>query len=99
MDKDERRIVFWGDGSDTREVLYVVDCAEAIVLATEKYDGREPVNVGAGFEVRIRDLTNTIAELTGFEGEDRLGYGESQWPAEAMFGHEPGGRMFRLPRQ
>lgn len=69
MDKRERRIVCWGDGTATREFLYVVDCAEAIVLATEKYDGREPVNVGAGFEVAIRDVASTVAELSGFDGE------------------------------
>jgi GDP-L-fucose synthase len=58
----------WGDGSATREFLYVEDCAEAIVLATERYDGAEPVNVGAGFEIPIRDLAPLIGELTGFRG-------------------------------
>lgn len=62
-------IEVWGSGKATREFLYVEDCAEAIVLATEKYDGSEPVNIGSGMEVSIRDLVELIAELTGFEGE------------------------------
>jgi GDP-L-fucose synthase len=61
-------VACWGDGSPTREFLYVEDCAEAIVLATERYDGAEPVNVGAGFEVSIRDLAALIVELTGYRG-------------------------------
>jgi GDP-L-fucose synthase len=64
-------IVCWGDGTATREFLYVEDCAEAIVLATERYDGPEPVNVGAGFEISIRDLAELVAELTGFRGRIR----------------------------
>jgi GDP-L-fucose synthase len=63
------RVVLWGDGSPTREWLYVDDCAEALALAAERYDGAEPVNVGTGEEVSIRDLAETIAELTGFDGE------------------------------
>jgi GDP-L-fucose synthase len=65
--KDE--IVAWGTGSATREFLYVDDCAEAIVLATERYDKPEPVNIGAGFEISIKDLTYLIAKLTGFNGK------------------------------
>src|SRR4051794_23812613 len=61
-------VVCWGTGNATREFLYVEDCAEAIVLAAEAYDGVEPVNVGAGFEISIRDLAELIAELTGFKG-------------------------------
>ncbi len=61
-------VVCWGTGNATREFLYVEDCAEAIVLATERYDSPEPVNVGAGFEISIRDLAELIAELTGFRG-------------------------------
>jgi GDP-L-fucose synthase len=63
-----REIVCWGDGSATREFLCVDDCAEAIVLACEHYDGPEPVNVGAGFEISIKDLVRLIAELTGYRG-------------------------------
>jgi GDP-L-fucose synthase len=65
----EKQIVCWGDGSATREFLFVDDCAEAIVLASERYNGSEPVNVGAGFEISIRVLTEKIAELVGFRGE------------------------------
>lgn len=61
-------IVCWGDGSATREFLYVEDCAEAIGLATEWYDGVDPVNIGAGFEISIKELVELVAELTGFEG-------------------------------
>ena len=59
-------VVCWGTGNATREFLYVEDCAEAIVLAAEQYDQPEPVNLGAGFEISIRDLAELIAELTGF---------------------------------
>jgi GDP-L-fucose synthase len=61
-------MVCWGTGNATREFLYVEDCAEAIVLAVERYDRPEPVNLGAGFEMSIRDLAELIAELTGFSG-------------------------------
>ncbi len=63
------RIVLWGDGSPTREFLYVEDAADAFVLAAERYSGPEPVNVGTGAEISIRELAETIAELTGFTGE------------------------------
>ena len=61
-------IVVWGTGNASREFLYVADCAEAIVLAAERYDGAEPVNVGAGFEIKIKDLVPLIAKITGFQG-------------------------------
>lgn len=61
-------VVVWGDGSATREFLYVDDGAEAIVRATERYDGSEPVNLGAGFEISIKDLAEQIAGLAGFTG-------------------------------
>ena len=61
-------IEVWGTGKASREFLYVADAAEAIVLATERYDGAEPVNIGAGAEIMIRDLVPLIAKLTGFEG-------------------------------
>jgi GDP-L-fucose synthase len=69
QERGEREIVLWGDGSPTREFLYVDDCAEAIWLAAQRYDGPEPVNVGTGEEISIRDLAHLIAELTGFDGE------------------------------
>ena len=61
-------VTVWGTGSATREFLYVEDAAEAIVLAAERYDGEEPVNVGAGHEISIRDLVQLVAKLTGFSG-------------------------------
>ncbi len=64
-----REIVLWGDGSPTREFLYVEDAAEAILLAAEQYDGNDPVNLGTGEEVPIRDLAKMIAEEVGFTGE------------------------------
>lgn len=68
IDNQHDEIVVWGDGSPTREFLYVEDCAEAIVLAIERYDKPEPVNIGAGFEMSIKDLVHLIADLTGFRG-------------------------------
>ena len=62
-------VVLWGDGSPTREFLYVDDCAEGLVLAADRYDGPEPMNLGTGVETSIRELAETIAELTGFTGE------------------------------
>jgi GDP-L-fucose synthase len=68
-ERDDKDIVLWGDGSPTREFLYVDDCVEALWLAAQRYDGAEPVNVGSGEEISIRDLGTLVAELTGFEGE------------------------------
>jgi GDP-L-fucose synthase len=61
----------WGTGSASREFLYVDDAAEGIVLATERYDDADPVNLGTGREVRIRELVELIVRLAGFEGEVR----------------------------
>lgn len=58
----------WGDGSPTREFVYVEDAAEGIVLASERYNGPDPVNIGSGFEISIRDLAGLIAEKTGYTG-------------------------------
>ncbi len=66
--RGEREIVVWGDGSPTREFLYVDDAAEGILLATEFYDSSEPVNLGSGEEISIKDLAEKIVELTGFDG-------------------------------
>jgi GDP-L-fucose synthase len=68
MVDNPEEVVLWGDGSPTREFLYVDDCAAALELAAERYDGAEPVNVGTGEEISIRDLAALVAELTGFEG-------------------------------
>jgi GDP-L-fucose synthase len=62
-------ITVWGTGKATREFLYVEDCAEGILLAAERYNKPDPVNLGAGFEISIKDLVKLIAELTGFKGE------------------------------
>ncbi len=69
VERGERQIVVWGDGTPTREFLYVEDAAEGIVLAAERYDKSEPVNLGSAFEISIRDLVGIIARATGFEGE------------------------------
>jgi GDP-L-fucose synthase len=62
-------VILWGDGSPTREFLHVEDAAEGIVLAAERYNGEEPVNLGSGQELSIRDLANIIAEEIGFIGK------------------------------
>jgi GDP-L-fucose synthase len=67
--RGDRQVVLWGDGSPTREFLYVEDAADGILMAAEKYDGSEPVNLGSGAEIRIKDLAEMIARLTKFEGE------------------------------
>jgi len=64
----QREIVLWGDGSPTREFLYVKDAAEGLLLATERYDGGEPVNLGTGEEITIRQLAHIIAAEVGFSG-------------------------------
>ena len=69
VEQGEDEIVCWGDGSPTREFLYVEDAAEGILLAAEKYDKSEPVNLGSGQEISIRDLVQLIAEYTRFRGK------------------------------
>lgn len=68
-DRGEKQVVAWGTGSPTREFLYVDDAAEGILLATKHYEKSDPVNIGSGQEISIRDLTELVAELVGFEGE------------------------------
>jgi GDP-L-fucose synthase len=68
MIESSDEIVLWGDGSPTREFLYVDDCVEGLVLAADRYDGAEPVNLGAGKEISIRELADLVAEVTGFTG-------------------------------
>ena len=70
-DRGDSFIEAWGTGAASREFLYVEDAARGIVLAAERYDGRDPVNLGVGSEITIRDLTELIARLTGFTGEIR----------------------------
>jgi GDP-L-fucose synthase len=69
MDKGEKEITLWGTGSASREFLYVEDAAEGILLATEHYNSSAPVNLGAGFEIKIKDLAEKIVALTGFDGK------------------------------
>jgi GDP-L-fucose synthase len=69
LDTGEKEIVVWGDGSPTREFLYVDDAAEGIVLATEKYGKADPVNLGSGTEISIRNLVTIIADHVGFKGK------------------------------
>lgn len=66
--RNEEFVSVWGTGDATREFLYVDDCAQAIILATEKYNKSDPVNIGSSFEISIRELANLIKELTGFKG-------------------------------
>jgi len=66
---DKDHIVVWGDGSPTREFIYVTDAARGIALATERYNESLPVNLGSGFEISIKDLAEKIAKMTGFEGD------------------------------
>jgi GDP-L-fucose synthase len=68
-ERGDRDVVLWGDGSPTREFLYVEDAAEALFFASQRYDGGEPVNLGTGQEISIRELAEVIAEATGFSGE------------------------------
>jgi GDP-L-fucose synthase len=68
MVEADDEVVLWGDGSPTREFLYVDDCVEGLVLAAERYDGPEPVNLGAAREISIRELAELIADVTGYEG-------------------------------
>ena len=71
MHESRDEVVLWGDGTPTREFLYVEDCVDGLLLAAERYDGAQPVNLGTGKEISIRELAELIAELTGFAGEIR----------------------------
>jgi len=68
IEKGADEIVVWGDGSATREFLYVEDAAEAILLASERYNSSDPVNLGSGEEISIKNLVHTIADMVGFKG-------------------------------
>lgn len=69
IDAHDDKIEVWGTGSATREFFYVEDAAQAICMAADTYNKSEPVNIGAGFEISIKELTELIAKLTGFQGE------------------------------
>ena len=68
-ERGEKELLVWGDGTPTREFLYVEDAADGIVTAAEKYNGSEPVNLGSGYEISIKNLTEMIVRQTGFEGK------------------------------
>jgi len=68
-ERGDEAITAWGTGEPTREFLYVEDAADGILTATERYDRSEPVNLGSGMEISVRELVETIADVTGFEGE------------------------------
>jgi len=67
--RGDETVTLWGDGSPTREFFYAGDAARGIVMAAERYSGSEPVNLGAGMEISIKDLAKLVAKLTGFDGE------------------------------
>jgi len=69
LKENKNEIVVWGTGKATREFLYVKDCRDAILLAAEKYNKPDPVNIGVGFEISIKELVNVITKLTGFKGK------------------------------
>jgi GDP-L-fucose synthase len=69
--KNENEVMVWGTGEASREFLYVEDAAEAIMLATEQYNEPDPLNIGAGLEIRIKDLVDLVAKVTGFSGKIR----------------------------
>ncbi|MGZ6970623.1 MAG: GDP-L-fucose synthase family protein [Thermoanaerobaculia bacterium] len=71
VESGAREVVLWGDGTPTREFLYVEDAAEGILAAAERYDGAAPVNLGSGEEISIRDLASLVARETGYQGEIR----------------------------
>ena len=73
MVEAEDEVVLWGDGSPTREFLYVEDCVDGLVLAAERYDGPEPVNLGAAKEISIRELAELVADVTGLRRADHVG--------------------------
>jgi GDP-L-fucose synthase len=69
IERKDDRIVCWGSGTVTREFLHAADCADGVLLASEHYNSSEPVNIGSGFEISIRELAEKIARLTGFTGD------------------------------
>src|SRR2546423_8036307 len=94
-------VVLWGDGSPTREFLYVDDCVDGVVLATEQYDAADPVNLGAGKEISIRELAALIAEVVGFSGkivwDTNMPNGQPRRSIDATRAHELFGFEARTP--
>ena len=86
----------WGTGSASREFLYVDDAAEGIVLAAERYDGDDPVNLGTDEELPIKELVEIIRDLVGFGGDDRLGRLQARRPTPSSGRSQPGQGALRL---
>ena len=91
-------IAVWGDGSPTREFLYVEDAAEGIHLAAERYDGEAPVNLGSGMEISIQDLVGVDLPADRIPWGGGLGYQPTQRPAPTLPGYVPGRGAVRLSR-
>ena len=98
QERGETRSSLWGDGSPTREFLYVDDCAEGIVLAAERYDGAEPVNLGTGEEISIRELAELDRRADRLRRRDRLGHVEAERPAAPQLDVSRAEELLRLPR-
>jgi GDP-L-fucose synthase len=101
MNDGADEVVLWGDGSPTREFLYVEDCADGFMLAAERYDGPEPVNLGAGKEISIRELAELVANVVGFEGritwDTSMPNGQPRRSLDASRAHELFGFEARTP--
>ena len=101
MNDGADEVVLWGDGSPTREFLYVEDCADGFLLAAERYDGPEPVNLGAGKEISIRELAELVADVVGFEGritwDTSMPNGQPRRSLDASRAHELFGFEARTP--
>jgi len=91
------KIELWGDGSATREFLYVEDAAAGILLATERYNGEEPVNLGSGEEIAIRDLAKMIAGQVGFDGDTRWNTSKPNGQPRRCLDTSRAAAIFRVP--
>ena len=98
VDEGRREIVCWGDGTATREFLYVDDCAEAILGAAQRYDQADPVNLGSGREIAIRDVAEMVAHLDWFSWPHYLGHLQTERTAPSMSGYLPRGARVWLSR-
>ena len=88
--RGEDEIVLWGTGNPTREFLHVSDAADGILLAAERYDRSDPVNLGSGMEISIKDLATTHRPNHGLSRQDRLGFLQARWPASPLTRREQG---------
>ena len=95
-ERGEEEIVLWGDGTPTREFLYVDDCVTGLALAGDRYDGADPVNLGTGEEISIGDLAELVRAETGFAGDDPLGHVSSERPAAPQARHDARGGAVRV---